>query len=147
MNQYQISKLIPHAEPLILLECIEQHDDHSLQASLQIKADDIFATEQGVPSWIGLEYMGQAVAAFLGLKARVMGMPIKVGFLVSCRQYRPSLSFFPVGSKLLVSVNSFNFSENSLQVFECVIHCDGKPVVMSNLNIYVPDDVAGFMEG
>jgi predicted hotdog family 3-hydroxylacyl-ACP dehydratase len=141
-----VRDLIPHADPMVLLDRIESWHKHGLVASLTIREDSLFAEAQGVPAWIGLEYMGQAIAAFGGLGARQHNLPVRIGFLVSTRRYQPQVSHFPPGALLTVAVNAVTFNTTGLRVFECAIHCQDEVVVTANLNVYMPEDVTAFME-
>ena len=145
--EFPVKDLLPHSEPMVLLDTIVSHHEHGLVASLQVREDSLFAEAEGVPTWVGLEYMGQAIAAFAGITARQQNKPIQIGFLVSARRYEPCISHFPPGAQLTVAVNAVTFNTTGLRVFECTISSGSSQVVTANLNVYLPEDVASFMEG
>ena len=141
-----LQQLLPHDHPMILLDEVISCDDHSLTASVTIRHDSLFMEPQGVPSWVGIEYMGQAIAAHAGVCARRDGQPVRIGFLVSTRRYEPGCSHFPVGSTLEITVSALTFNTTGLQVFECRI--TGSEIsVAANLNVFVPDDAGVFLQG
>ncbi|KJS09330.1 MAG: hypothetical protein VR73_02480 [Gammaproteobacteria bacterium BRH_c0] len=140
-----IRDLIPHDHPMILLDRIESCREHGLTASVVIRADSLFAEPQGVPAWVGLEYMGQAIAAHAGVCARRDGQPVRIGFLVSSRRYEPGCSHFPPGATLTVAVDAVTHNNTGLQVFECTISGPGFTVT-SNLNVYMPDNIEEYMQ-
>lgn len=142
-----VTKLVPHDGDMVLIETIESRSDHGLIASLEVGKNPLFVEQKGVPTWVGLEYMGQAVAAFAGLTARDSNLPVKIGFLVSARKYEPTLSHFQVGTKLLIEVNEVILNNSGLRVFECAIRCDTAVIVSTNLNVYMPNDIESFMAG
>ena len=141
-----VKDLVPHSDDMVLLDSADLWHEQGLTASLEIRKDSLFYEPQGVPTWVGLEYMGQAIAAYAGFAARQDNAPVRIGFLVSCRRYEPTIDFFTLGTKLSIEVEAITFSDTGLQVFECVIMAAGDTVVKANLNVYMPDDVAAFME-
>jgi len=140
-----IRDLIPHDHPMVLLDRIESCRVRGLTASVVIREDSLFAESAGVPSWVGLEYLGQAIAAYAGVCARRDDQPVRIGFLVSTRRYEPGCSHFPLGAKLMVAVDAVTDNDTGLQVFAGSISAPGL-AVSANLNVYMPDDIEKFME-
>jgi predicted hotdog family 3-hydroxylacyl-ACP dehydratase len=64
-----IASLVPHSGSMLLLDRVVASDAERLQAEVAITPHTLFADENGVGSWIGIEYMAQAVAAYAGLHA------------------------------------------------------------------------------
>ena len=146
MTSYpDIVSLIPHDGSMSLLDRVVDSNDNTLVAQVIIRPDSLFCDDDGVPSWVGLEYMGQAIAAYAGLYARASGEPVKIGFLVSCRRYEPGISHFPVGAELQVSVTTITDGNSGLQVFECRISGAGVDF-SANLNVFMPNDVEQFLQ-
>lgn len=144
-SPYTVVDVIPHAKPMSLLDEIVNYDGAELEAGLTIREDSIFFDGKAVPAWVGIEYMGQAVAAFAGVGARVKNKPIKIGFLVSSRRYKSNCSGFPLGAYLRVKAKPITDNETGLRVFECSI--SGENIsVSTNLNVFIPDDVDNFLE-
>lgn len=145
MIEFDISDVVPHSGTMSLLDQIIDCDEDSLRAQVQIQADTLFATEQGVPAWIGIEYMAQAIAAWAGVQNRRAGREVNIGFLVGTRQYRSSHPYFAPGTTLTISVRQELQGDNGLGVFECRIEA-GTLEVIANLNVFQPDDVDAFLE-
>ena len=145
-TRYRIVDVIPHSEPMSLLDDIEGFGEQSLDASVTIRPDSLFCESRGVPVWVGIEYMGQAVAAWAGVMAREAGKLVKIGFLVSCRRYEAPISYFPIGARLLVSVRQVTDNVTGLQVFDCKISLDGVEI-QANLNVFMPENIAEYLEG
>jgi len=141
---FKMRDLLPHDGSMVLLDQVEAMQDNGLTASVVISEDSLFADAQGVPAWVGLEYMGQAIAAYAGLCARRDGEPVRIGFLVSTRRYHPGCSYFPFGTRLAVSVEAITTGPG-LQVFECTISGPGIHA-SANLNVYMPDNIEEFMQ-
>ena len=91
--------------------------------------------------------MGQAIAAFAGVRARQRQEPVKIGFLVSSRRYECALSHFPFGMLIGVHIREVTASETGLQVFECALSSAGEELVKANLNVFLPEDATEFIEG
>lgn len=148
MTEYRFEELVPHAAPMALLDQVERSDRDSCCASLVIRDGAPFVEASGVPGWVGIEYMAQAVGAFAGIQARQSGSPVRIGFLVGSRRYRCEREYFAVGEKLLVSVKQEIAGENGLSVFACAISDDnGNILAEANLNVFQPDDPESFLAG
>lgn len=144
--EYNIIDVIPHGQPMSLLDSIEDYSENGLVAMVTITEDSLFCESDGVPAWVGVEYMGQAVAAYAGVSARRSNQPVKIGFLVSTRRYESPCSYFPVGTVLAVSVNQITENMTGLQVFDCKI--TGKDIgIQANLNVFMPENIQEFFEG
>ena len=143
---FRILDVVPHQSPMSLLDSIESYTDNTLVSSLTITEDNLFYEELGVPTWVGLEYMGQAIAAFGGVKARNEGKPVKIGFLVSSRRYESPQSHFKLGDKLIVAVEKVINNPSGLNVFNCSITWSDF-IIQANLNVFVPDKVEEFLKG
>lgn len=142
-----IDELIPHAKPMVLLESVINARELGLTAVVSINSESLFADARGVPAWVGLEYMGQAIAAFAGLDARRQAAPVRIGFLVSTRRYEPVASYFPNGARLEVAVDALTTNTTGLRVFECAIRDSERLLVSANLNVFMPEDPNNFIQG
>jgi predicted hotdog family 3-hydroxylacyl-ACP dehydratase len=140
---YNILNVVPHGMPMSLLDDIEDYSDNGLVAKVTISEDSMFCESDGVPAWVGVEYMGQAIGAYAGVKARIANRPVKIGFLVSTRRYESPCSHFPVGTSLTISVDQITDSTIGLQVFACRI--TGKNIeIQANLNVLMPENLDDF---
>ena len=145
-KNFRILDVVPHQTPMSLLDTVESYSDKTLVSSVTIKEDSLFYEELGVPAWVGLEYMGQSIAAFGGVEARNEGRPVKIGFLVSSRRYESPQSHFKLGSKLIVFVEKVINNPYGLSVFNCSITWSDF-IIQANLNVFLPDKVEEFLEG
>lgn len=145
-KNFRILDVVPHQTPMSLLDTLESYSDNTLVSSLTIKEDSLFYEELGVPTWVGLEYMGQTIAAYGGVEARNEDRPVKIGFLVSSRRYESPQSHFKLGSKLIVFVEKVINNPYGLSVFNCSITWSDF-IIQANLNVFLPDKVEEFLEG
>jgi predicted hotdog family 3-hydroxylacyl-ACP dehydratase len=144
MTTYSPEELLPHDHPMILIDAIESVRERGLTASVTVRPDALFAEPQGIPAWVGIEYMGQAIAAHAGWCARRAGRPVRIGFLVGTRRYEADCSHFPPGAQLAITVDAVTSNASGLQVFECRITGAGV-AASANLNVFIPNDVDEFL--
>ena len=116
-----IHGLVPHSGAMLLLERLLHVDAESACAEVRITAESMFATEDGVGSWVGIEYMAQTIAAFAGYQAQQAGRAVKIGFLLGARRYEAMCGHFAPGSVLRIEAIRALQGENGLGAFECTI--------------------------
>jgi len=133
-----VNELLPHDPPMVLLDRILSIDESSLVAEVTIRPDSVLCDESGVPGWVGIEYMAQAVAAHAGARARLRGDPPSVGYLLGTRSYKCSVAVFPIGMTLTVHIRSL-FVEMNLGAFECRLE-SGDELANATINVYQPAD-------
>ncbi len=140
-----ITDLVPHSATMSLLDQVLDHDKDSLCAQVSITKDSLFAEPAGIPAWVGVEYMAQAIAAYSGMMARSAGQKVSVGFLVGTRKYTCNQPFFPLGSTLKVSVYEELLGDNGLGVFRCKITADNIEANAS-LSVFQPNSLDEFLD-
>jgi len=133
-----VSELLPHDPPMVLLDRALRYNESSLTAEVDIRPDSVLCGSDGVPGWVGIEYMAQAVAAHAGFKARLIGEQPAVGYLLGTRSYQCSVGNFPIGATLSVHIESL-FTEMGLGAFACKIAMNGA-VATATINVYQPPD-------
>jgi len=132
-----VTELIPHTGDMVLLDRIVDYDDQGLTAELVVRGDGLLGgDERTVPAWVGIEYMAQTVAAYVGMKAKQANEPIRMGFLLGTRRYNSNVAAFKVGATLTIRVEKI-MQDDGLGVFDCRIQGEGVEVT-ANLNVYQP---------
>ncbi len=144
-SEYSVAELVPHSGKMSLLDNIIEYRDGWLRAEVCISADSMFVNELGVPAWIGLEYLAQAVGAYSGWQERSKGRPPKLGFLLGTRKYLCSSDYFAIGTTLTLTVQLEVEAENGLNVFRCVLEGEGVEAT-ANINVFQPDDPDKFLQ-
>jgi len=145
----EVAMLVPHSGQMVLLERVVSADEDNLCAEVRIHAGSVLATEQGVGSWVGIEYMAQAIAAHAGWLAWQRGDAVKVGFLLGSRKYDASVPYFAPGSVLLVHVHRVLQAENGLGAFDCRIvsaDADAASLATATVTVFQPDNVNQFLK-
>lgn len=148
-----VGTLVPHSGQMVLLERVVSADADNLCAEVRIHAGSVLATEQGVGSWVGIEYMAQAIAAHAGWLALQRGDAVKVGFLLGSRKYEASVPYFAPGSVLLVHVHRVLQAENGLGAFDCRIvpayaahDANAASLATATVTVFQPDNVNQFLK-
>ena len=135
-----VSELVPHDGNMCFLSSVEAFDEKSLHAKARIESTNPFLVEDTISSWIGIEYMAQAIAAWAGSRAKNRGEPAKVGLLLGTRHYHVDSPPFRLHCELDIYVNKIIESENNLAVFECRIEYE-EGLIAANINVFMPDNI------
>ncbi|ODS23622.1 hypothetical protein AB835_07875 [Candidatus Endobugula sertula] len=141
---YNILDVVPHSGTMSLLDTLINYDNESLSAQLTITEHSCFAQTDGVPAWIGIEYMAQAVAAHAGVLALNKRGDVSIGLLVGTRRYSCNQACFPFGLIINVTVYRELLGDNGLGTYRCEIVADGIEAT-ANLNVFQPDDIDQYL--
>lgn len=137
--------VVPHSDRMLLLDTVEHADENSLVASARVRADSPFVRDGVVGTWIGIEFMAQAIAAFEGCRARERGESPKVGFLIGSRHFSSTSPTFAVGATLRVEIVR-QYEEGGLGLFDAKITGDDVTADAS-ISVFQPDDAQQFLLG
>jgi len=129
---------VPHRGAMSLLDGVDRCDEQGIAARVRVPAGGLFAVDGGVPAWVGIEYMAQAVAAWSGGRARACGGSPKIGYLLGSRRYEAALPVFPAGAELRVLAQCELLGENGLGMFDCRIEHDGRVLASARLSVFEP---------
>lgn len=149
-NYPPIRSLVPHQDPMVLLDRVVMADDENLCAEVTIHAASLFCEGSGVGAWVGVEYMAQAIAAHAGYLAHAKGEAIKVGFLLGTRRFESRTAQFTLGAILHVHIHRALQGDNGLGAFECTIcnaHEPESPLAAATITVFQPNNVADFLQG
>ena len=142
-----ISDFIPHRAPMILIDHIVSHQPDSLITQTQISPQSAYFDEilQGVPNYVGIEYMAQSIAALAGVEAILQGQPIKVGFLLGSRKLQMHQHLFALGQTYRTQVTRLYQEESGLAVFDCQIFHQDTLMAQANVNVFQPADSLAYV--
>ena len=146
MTLYPIEEVVPHRGNLLLLQRVLRWDEDSIEAALVVPSEGLFCQHDGVPAWVGIEYMAQAIAAWAGCRARRDGGTPKIGFLLGSRRYRSAVPVFPAGTPLVVHAHRELIGDNGLGMFACRIVAGDACWVEANVSVFEPDDAQAYLE-
>ncbi len=148
MSYPDIATLVPHSGPMLLLDRVLSADQDGLSAEVRLHAGSMFFDAQagGVGSWVGMEYMAQAIAAHAGWLALQRGDAVKVGFLLGSRKYEAARPLFATGCVLQVHVHRVLQGENGLGAFECRIEEANEMAATATITVFQPNNVNEFLQ-
>ncbi len=136
-----IEQLIPHRGPMRLIDRMVATSEDSMSVEARIHPSCAFAIAGGgIPSYVGLEMMAQAICAYDGLRRFKMGLRPSVGFLLGCRKYVARQPYLAAGSVLTITARMV-FNDGDMASFDCFIR-DDEPANFAEaaLNVYRPAD-------
>ena len=139
---YRIEEIVAHRERMQLLDEMISYDESHILVSVTIRPDSQFCVRGvGVPAWVGIEYMAQAVGAFSGIEEVQLGKRPQIGLLLGTRRYECSVSDFPIGARLEVRADLQLRDDADLVVFLCSIDVNGECVARADVKAIRPDNV------
>jgi predicted hotdog family 3-hydroxylacyl-ACP dehydratase len=156
-KDYSIEELIPHSGPMVLIEEVLEYSEQHLVAEIKIQENCKFydAAKQGVPAWVGVEYMSQAIAALAGIYAKQQGREIKLGFLLGTRKYNIQQTILKKDHVYRIEVSQLYKDDSGLASFDCKIlennsvqQSDESMVecVRAKLNVFETNDLQDIVE-
>ncbi|HET7370358.1 MAG TPA: 3-hydroxylacyl-ACP dehydratase [Gammaproteobacteria bacterium] len=142
MAQFPLpAQLLPHAGPAVLLDEILSDSDNVIEAVAAITAEHpFFVAGSGVPAWVGIEVMAQAIAAHAGLSGRRAGRAPRLGMLLGTRRYRAHGAWFAAGSRLIVRAEREFGGEGGMAACQCRIDCEGQTLAEATIIIIEEGD-------
>ena len=132
-----VSVLVPHRDPMLLLDTITEVGPAHCKAIREIRPGDWYSLPDGsMPAWFGIEIMAQTVSAWSGFNRRSGENAPKPGFLLGTRLYSSRLPSFPPGARLEIEARQEYRDESGLAAFECEIILSGEIVAHAILKVY-----------
>jgi predicted hotdog family 3-hydroxylacyl-ACP dehydratase len=130
-----------------LLDRIISISENDALAETVVRSDNpFFEPGRGLPAYVGLEMMAQAIAAIDGRKRRASGLPANIGFLLGCRRYLSKRASFAENEKLTVAATMV-FGDGAMFAFDCRLDDEQGEVATANLKVYAPADPQAFLNG
>jgi len=118
----EILDLIPHRPPMLLINKVIAVSNTESEAHVYVDEQAPFYEAcTGVPTWIGLEYMGQTAALMAGFQRREGVIEEHLGYLLGVRKYDTCIDYFISGTTLSITCCEAALVGKSLATFECAI--------------------------
>ena len=140
--RYNASDLVPHRGAMCLLDSIDEYGADWLRASVVTRRSSLFAMEEGIPAWLGIEYMAQAAAAFGGIEQVQRGERPSIGLLIGSRYYRAVRTFIPFDTRLDVLATIAMRDAEDFAAYDCTLSAGGEALAKCTLKAYRPRDLA-----
>lgn len=139
--QHDIEQVIPHRGAMRLIDRVLEWSEPDITVALTVPLDGPFHETGGVPAWVGIEYMAQAIGAWSGCRARSHGKPPRIGFLLGTRRYTAEVGYFAPGAALRVRAHCELINSDGLGMFACrILRDDDQLLASANISVYQPDD-------
>lgn len=135
---WELEDVLPHRGPSLLLHEIASWDDGTVVARVHVADGVAYWTDEGVPSFVGLEYMAQACGAWAGCQAKRRGEPARIGFLLGSRDYEATVPYFKRGEVLTITAR-LEFQDGKVGSFNCAIESSGRAYATARITVYQPD--------
>ncbi len=134
-----IYQLIPHREPMLLIQRIIELGQKASCAEIRITENSsFFIPGKGVPSWVGVEYMGQTAALMAGYQLQQGTVAPHLGLLLGTRKYDAFVPYFRAGDQLQVRCTEIAVVGDNLANFQCdIINLrDNSPCASARLSVF-----------
>ncbi|GIU38511.1 thioester dehydrase [Shewanella schlegeliana] len=147
LAEQEVEKFIPHRQPMILISQLLHYSHDSLLTQTDISASSPYfdANLNGVPNYVGIEYMAQSIAALAGVEAHLRDDIIRVGFLLGSRKLKMHIPQFELGQSYQTRVTRLYQEESGLAVFDCQILHNQEVVAEANVNVFQPQDALAYI--
>ncbi|HTE41875.1 MAG TPA: hypothetical protein VK629_13670 [Steroidobacteraceae bacterium] len=144
---YRIDQIVPHAGRMSLLDELLHYDSEKIIAVVHVsERSQFFENDRGVPAYVGIEYMAQAVAAFAGIEEVQADRKPKIGLLLGTRRYNSTVDYFTAGARVEVIARMRYRDPTNLVGFGCEILIDDVPVAAADLKAVLPDDARALLD-
>lgn len=141
-----VEDILPHRGDMLLLDRLLWSNATQLAAEYRPPSEAWHTQPEGMPSWIGLELMAQAIAAHVGLQKHAQGLPPKPGVLLGTRRYQATQGHFKPGQLLQVLVERQYLDDSGLGAYEARIESEGHTVAHATVKVFEPADFSAFLK-
>lgn len=131
---------VPQAAPMLLLERLVSADEETLVATACFRPGSLFERDGRVGSWVALECIAQAVAAWAGYHGRLRGQAPRVGFLLGTSRFECARPWIPVDAPLRVEVRKEIQMDDGLGQFTGQLLADGAYIASAAVTVFGPKD-------
>jgi predicted hotdog family 3-hydroxylacyl-ACP dehydratase len=137
IEKEELQTLIPHKGKMMLLDRVIGYDiEHSIRAEYNITKDCLFfdSVLDGVPAWVGFEFMAQAISTLTGIRKRAKGEKPTFGFILSIPSMRMEIPVFKNGSLIEVRLIETDCT-GMIYTFEGAVFLKDKKVMEGSLMV------------
>ena len=132
---------------MILLDRLLTSVDTESTCEVTIGPWSLFLEPSGIPSYVGIEYMAQAIAAHGGYKSYQAGEPIELGFLLGTSRWHSWCRFFEIGQTLHIYVRHI-WGDHQFMRFYCTI-TDALTMTLlqeGDVNVLKPKEALSYLQ-
>jgi predicted hotdog family 3-hydroxylacyl-ACP dehydratase len=147
-----IEALLLQRSEMLLLDSLLDYGPEYVEVAASVRENHPLAQgARGLPAWVGIEQMAQAISVFSALELCARGLPPRIGLLLGTRDFRPAVAFFPAGARLQIRAECVLRDPTGLGVFDCTIHQEqtsGSERLLAQARVkgYMPDSIDELIE-
>lgn len=143
-----IEELVLQRGDMLLIDRVVSCGAEHIEVAARLGPDHPLADEHGIPCWVGIELMAQAVLAFLGLELRARGEAPRIGLLLGTRNFAAYAPHFPAGRELRIFATVAWRDDEGMGVFDCTVHTaeqGGHALARANVKGFAPRDIETYL--
>ncbi|MBN2527372.1 MAG: hypothetical protein JXR76_13335 [Deltaproteobacteria bacterium] len=139
ISDVPIARLLAHRPPILMLDKAVAHTDNGVICEVEIRSDHVFFTPNGVPAYVAVEFMAQAIGVYDGWFRYQHQRPPRIGYLVGTRQLTLNCDYFAEGQVLKIEANLAWDGVNLVQ-FRCAVKDKATEAELASatINVYSP---------
>ncbi|MGH8456753.1 MAG: 3-hydroxylacyl-ACP dehydratase [Stenotrophobium sp.] len=142
---YTPEQVLPHRYEALLVDAVSYGADYG-RASLTVREKSPYCDGiHGIPAWVGVEYMAQALGVFSGVELLQAGQAVKIGLLIGTRRYESSVPAFALGTHLTITAKLLSREDRDIYVFACEISDGQRVLARGDIKAFRPDDVHAYL--
>ena len=133
---------------MCLLTQLDEVREEGATAETVTRRDDLFAEPDGIPAWVGVEWLAQAVAAWAGFRAAASGEAPAPGLLLGAKRYHARVPVFDFDQRIRVTVTIDFIADNGVTQVSGALYAidkhatavpdDAEPLARGSLTLYRP---------
>jgi len=139
----ELLSIVPHRGKMLLLSRVTDYslEEKTVEAEYNVTEECLFydPSLEGVPCWVGFEFIAQTIAVFSGLKSRAKGEPAKMGFILSVSQTRITMPVIKNGSVAKIKIKEVE-NVDLLFVFTGEIFLENEKIFEGKITVIDVDD-------
>lgn len=129
-------RFLYHGPPMALLDrVLEVGPDSAVCSCVVDEKNPFFCARQGVPAWIGIEFMAQSIAVSAGARAVLAHEPLPLGFLLGTMAYHTRIDRFDPAATYLAHCRSLVRDDHGLGAFDCTLSLGGETIAAARLTV------------
>ena len=142
----QLSGLLPHTPPMLLVDKLISSTDHSAVIGVTIREGYPFSQGE-VGTWLGMELMAQSAAVLSKLRSQHQSSKPTLGFLLGCRSFIAHIPAFTPGQQVLVEIQLDPESQGQATIAASGVIKDisGQLICEGVLTLFEPHDDALYL--
>lgn len=149
IDRDELINLLPHKGKMFLLSRVTQHDVnvHTITTEYDITEDCIFYEKEfdGVPSWVGFEFMAQGISALTGITNRIKGREPLPGFILSVMEFKAEVGFLKNNTTIQMKIKEdYREEESHIYRYLCELYAskeDKVPCVTAKITVMETEDI------